>query len=168
MPREQASPLYLPSKSGTTSTWHFSAENMQRALTEVREKMSIKKAAFLYGLNRTTLMNHLKQQHCGAIGRPTLLTPVCWLFWSQTFHCRNVYSSLAKEINCCRPTGPCIVWKCSVVADANDAARPVQSVVLKNAATMRHMVKSVTGKSTKLKCSNFPHKKIAKLRCSKK
>src|SRR6218665_3862892 len=48
---------------------------MENAIKEVKENgLSIKQAAFLCGVNRTTLMNHLKQYRCGAVGRPTLLT----------------------------------------------------------------------------------------------
>jgi len=28
----------------------------------------------LHGVNRTTLMNHLKGYHCSSVGRPTILT----------------------------------------------------------------------------------------------
>jgi len=48
---------------------------MENAIKAVKENgFSIKQAAFLCGVNRTTLMNHLKQYRCGAVGRPTLLT----------------------------------------------------------------------------------------------
>lgn len=54
----------------------FAKDQMQRALADVQNNhMSMKKAAFLYGINRTTLMNHLKRRHCGPVGRPTLLAP---------------------------------------------------------------------------------------------
>ncbi len=54
----------------------FSEEAMQWAIIDVRDnKISIKKAAFLHGINRTTLLNQLKQSHCGPVGRPTLLAP---------------------------------------------------------------------------------------------
>ena len=53
----------------------YSGEAMENAIKEVKENgLSIKQAAFLCGVNRTTLMNHLKQYRCGAVGRPTLLT----------------------------------------------------------------------------------------------
>jgi hypothetical protein len=53
----------------------FATEAMERALKDVRENnVSVKKAAFLYGINRTTLLNHVKQSHCGPVGRPTLQT----------------------------------------------------------------------------------------------
>jgi glutaredoxin-related protein len=53
----------------------YDEQSMQNALVEIKENgMSVKKAAFLYRLNRTTLMNHLKSYHTGKIGRPTLLT----------------------------------------------------------------------------------------------
>ena len=35
---------------------------------------SIKKASEVYGINRTTLLNHLKNEHDGKIGRPTIRT----------------------------------------------------------------------------------------------
>ena len=54
----------------------FATDLMQHALADVQNNhMSVKKAAFLHGINRTTLMNHLKQRHCGPVGRPTLLAP---------------------------------------------------------------------------------------------
>ena len=54
----------------------YSGESMQNAIKAINEQgMSIKKAAFLYGINRTTLMNHVKQSHAGKVGRPTVLTP---------------------------------------------------------------------------------------------
>lgn len=53
----------------------YSTDNMQNAVRAVKENgMSIKKAAFLHGLNRSTLINHLKQYRCGPVGRPTILT----------------------------------------------------------------------------------------------
>src|SRR5580692_3031241 len=49
---------------------------MENALEEICEKgTSIKHAAFLYGVNRTTLMNRMKGSHCGKVGGITLLTP---------------------------------------------------------------------------------------------
>jgi hypothetical protein len=49
---------------------------MKNALEEIRDKgTSVKRAAFLYGVNRTTLMNHMKGIHCGRVGGITLLTP---------------------------------------------------------------------------------------------
>ena len=53
----------------------YSTESMQRAVIDVKENgMSIKKSAFLHNVNRTTLMNHLKDYRSGPVGRPTLLT----------------------------------------------------------------------------------------------
>ena len=53
----------------------YSAESMQHAVVDVKENaMSIKKAAFLHNVNRTTLINHLKAYRSGPVGRPTLLT----------------------------------------------------------------------------------------------
>ena len=53
----------------------YSAESMQRAVIDVKENaMSIKKAAFVHSVNRTTLLNHLKAYRSGPVGRPTLLT----------------------------------------------------------------------------------------------
>ena len=34
-----------------------------------------KQSALLHGINRSTLMNHLKNNRCGKVGRPTILTP---------------------------------------------------------------------------------------------
>ena len=46
---------------------------MENAIKAINEQgMSIKKAAFLYGIKRTTLMNHVKQLHAGKVGRPTV------------------------------------------------------------------------------------------------
>ena len=40
----------------------YSSEAMSRAVLDVNENhMSVKKAAFLHDVNRTTLMNHLKE-----------------------------------------------------------------------------------------------------------
>jgi hypothetical protein len=48
---------------------------MQHAVVDVKENaMSIKKAAFLHNVSRTTLINHLKIYRIGPVGRPTLLT----------------------------------------------------------------------------------------------
>jgi len=59
-----------------TRKYGYCSEAMSRAVLDVNENhMSVKKAAFLHDVNRTTLMNHLKNSHCGAVGRPTLLTP---------------------------------------------------------------------------------------------
>lgn len=54
----------------------YSRVNMENAIKDIRENgTSIKKAAFLHNINRTTLMNHLKEFKCGLVGRPTILTP---------------------------------------------------------------------------------------------
>ena len=54
----------------------YSKESMEMALSDIAEKgLSIKKAAFLYGLNRMTLSNHLNGKRAGNVGRPTSLTP---------------------------------------------------------------------------------------------
>ena len=54
----------------------FSSESMQKAIEDIQaNNMSVKKAAFLHGLNRSTVINHLKQQHTGKVGRPTVLAP---------------------------------------------------------------------------------------------
>jgi len=48
----------------------FATDLMQHALADVQNNhMSVKKAAFLHCINHTTLMNHLKQRHCGPVGR---------------------------------------------------------------------------------------------------
>ena len=53
----------------------FTVETMNNAMTDVRNNLlSVKKAAFKYGLNRTTLINHLKNRHSGVVGKPTVLT----------------------------------------------------------------------------------------------
>lgn len=53
----------------------YSKESMDSALNCIRnEGISTKRAAELFGINRTTLMNHLKHFKCNAVGRPTVLT----------------------------------------------------------------------------------------------
>ena len=53
----------------------YSTEAMDKALTDIKENgISVKKAAFLYGLNRQTVANHLKGIFDGKVGRPTVLT----------------------------------------------------------------------------------------------
>ncbi|KAJ8948225.1 hypothetical protein NQ314_008462 [Rhamnusium bicolor] len=49
-------------------------DSMKRAVEEVRGSGSYKADANLYGINRTTLMNHIKGMKCKKIGRPTVLT----------------------------------------------------------------------------------------------
>ena len=54
---------------------NFTEESMNNAVADVRAGLlSIKKAAFKYGVKRPTLMNCLKHVHCGSVGRPTILT----------------------------------------------------------------------------------------------
>lgn len=53
----------------------FSDERMQSAVNCIRnEGVSIKRASEMYAINRTTLMNHVKNYKCNAVGRPTVLT----------------------------------------------------------------------------------------------
>ena len=48
---------------------------MQAAISDVNEKgLSVKKAAFLHQLNRTTLRRHLNNISTGKVGRPSVLT----------------------------------------------------------------------------------------------
>lgn len=48
---------------------------MMNAVNDVQSNLlSIKMAAFKYKINRTTLMNHLKGNNSGKVGRPTILT----------------------------------------------------------------------------------------------
>ena len=49
---------------------------MKIAIQDVKENgLSIRMAAKLHGINRTTLMNHVKNQHDRKVGRPSILTP---------------------------------------------------------------------------------------------
>ena len=49
---------------------------MKKALAEVKENgLSVKEAARINGINRTTLMNHLRNYKDGKVGRPAVLTP---------------------------------------------------------------------------------------------
>ena len=52
----------------------YEKDSMARAINVRNNKMSISKAASMYGINRTTLMNHLKGHHAGKVGKPTILT----------------------------------------------------------------------------------------------
>lgn len=53
----------------------YSEDSMKKAVADVRENgASIKKAAFLYRSNTSTVTNHLKNTHAGKVGRPTILT----------------------------------------------------------------------------------------------
>lgn len=54
----------------------YNEDALQRALADIQQNgTSVKKAAMMHGINRTTLINHLKNAHTGKVGRPTLLTP---------------------------------------------------------------------------------------------
>lgn len=54
---------------------HYNEHDMKRALSDIRDNgMSVKKASFLYNINRTTLLNHVKNCHDSKVGRPTVLT----------------------------------------------------------------------------------------------
>ena len=53
----------------------YNEHDMKRALSDIRDNgMSVKKASFLYNINRTTLLNHVKNCHDSKVGRPTVLT----------------------------------------------------------------------------------------------
>ena len=53
----------------------YSVEAMSQAVADVKNNVySIKKASEVYEINRTTLLNHLKNEHDGKIGRPTIRT----------------------------------------------------------------------------------------------
>ena len=53
----------------------FSVESMNSAIADVQANiMSVKKAAFNYGLNRSTLIYRLKNAHTGSVGKPSILT----------------------------------------------------------------------------------------------
>lgn len=48
---------------------------MQLAVNEIKNgNLNVKKAAERYGINRSTLINHLKKSKCGKVGHPTVLT----------------------------------------------------------------------------------------------
>ena len=65
----------------------YSVKSKQHAVIDVKENgMSIKKAAFIYDINRTMLINQLKGYRCESVGRPTLLTMdeeshLSWVNW---------------------------------------------------------------------------------------
>ena len=62
-------------RKGTNYIKYKNNDRMKIALLDVTENhLSVKKAAELYGINRTTLMYHLKNKHTGNVGRPTALT----------------------------------------------------------------------------------------------
>jgi len=47
----------------------YSADSTQQAVVDMKENsISIRKAAFLHNVNRTTLLNHLKEYRSGPIG----------------------------------------------------------------------------------------------------
>ncbi|KAJ8964226.1 hypothetical protein NQ314_005055 [Rhamnusium bicolor] len=53
----------------------YSKDRMESAVNCVKnDGVSIKRAAEMFTINRTTLMNHVKNYQCNAIGRPTVLT----------------------------------------------------------------------------------------------
>lgn len=55
-------------------SYGYSTEAMDKAVVDVRDNgLSIKKTAFLYGLIRSTLINHIKNHHASKVGRPTVL-----------------------------------------------------------------------------------------------
>ncbi|KAK9701931.1 CENP-B N-terminal DNA-binding domain [Popillia japonica] len=53
----------------------YSSDSLAKALDSVKnEGMSVKRASEYYDINRSTLINHLKNCKCGPVGRPTILT----------------------------------------------------------------------------------------------
>lgn len=62
-------------KLGNRKYKTYSDEQMQNAVDDVRQgRGSCKSIASRYGLNRTTLLNHIRGYKCQAVGRPTVLT----------------------------------------------------------------------------------------------
>lgn len=53
---------------------NYELERMQKAVDDCRNGGSYKTVARNYGINRTTLMNHVKGYKCKKVGRPTVLT----------------------------------------------------------------------------------------------
>ena len=59
----------------TARRYGYLDENMKKAIVEVKENgLSVRKAAMMHGLNRTTLHNHIVDKHSGKVGKPTCLT----------------------------------------------------------------------------------------------
>ncbi|KAJ8931131.1 hypothetical protein NQ314_016012 [Rhamnusium bicolor] len=53
----------------------YNEKSMKNAVSQVKnETLIVKRAAEMYGINRSTLINHLKNYKCKAVGRPTVLT----------------------------------------------------------------------------------------------
>ncbi|KAJ8951729.1 hypothetical protein NQ318_012580 [Aromia moschata] len=53
----------------------YSSDSMDSAIKRVKnDGLSVKRAAELYGINRTTLLNHIRNYKCKDVGRPTVLT----------------------------------------------------------------------------------------------
>lgn len=53
----------------------YDEDRMKLAISDVRVgNLSIKKASERYGINRTTLFNHIKNFKCKKVGRPTVLS----------------------------------------------------------------------------------------------
>lgn len=54
----------------------YSKEAMESAVNCVRnDGTSVKRAAEMFGINRTTLLNHTNNYKCNTVGRPTVLAP---------------------------------------------------------------------------------------------
>lgn len=54
----------------------YTEENLAEAMKAVRtKKMSHREAAREFKVSRTVLTNHLKNRHCGKVGKPFALNP---------------------------------------------------------------------------------------------
>jgi G:T-mismatch repair DNA endonuclease (very short patch repair protein) len=79
----------------------FSVESMNSTIADVRANiMSVKKAAFKYGLNRSTLIYRLKNAHTDSVGKPSILTrdeesvvAISREFWHMTSSTQQVETS---------------------------------------------------------------------------
>ncbi|KAJ8942948.1 hypothetical protein NQ314_009861 [Rhamnusium bicolor] len=53
----------------------YNEESMKNTVSQVKNgTLSVKRAAEIYGINRSTLINHLKNYKCKAVDHPTVLT----------------------------------------------------------------------------------------------
>jgi hypothetical protein len=63
-------------REGDVRRYGYVQESMKRAVADVKGNgLSVKEAARINGINRTTLINHLKNYKDGKVGRPAVLTP---------------------------------------------------------------------------------------------
>lgn len=63
-------------RAGDVRRYGYVQESMKRAVADVKGNgLSVKEAARINGINRTTLINHLKNYKDGKVGRPAVLTP---------------------------------------------------------------------------------------------